>query len=197
LLDADQQTAVAEGLAAGQAEAWAALYDAYAAEVWRYVGRLVGSDAHAVADVVQETMLAAARSARTYDVRRGSLAGWLMGIAHKQAAQHFRRTARMPRSTDRLDDGSLAAVLEAPDELARQEQTEQVRQALAEMPAEHAWLLAAKYADGRPIAALADELSTTSDAVKSKLARARRLFRQTIGRQSRGVGPSVRNYRDA
>ena len=197
LLDADQQTAVAEGLAAGRAEAWAALYDAYATDVWRYVSRLVGGDAHAVADVVQETMLAAARSARTFDPRRGTLAGWLMGIAHRQAALHFRRAARMPRPTDRLEDGAVAPAHEAPDELARQEQSEHVRQALAELPAEHAWLLVAKYADGRSIAALSDELSSSPEAVKSKLARARRLFRQTMGRQSRGPGLSVRNFRDA
>lgn len=188
MLDADQQSAVAQGLAAGRAEAWGALYDAYATDVWRYASRLVGGDAHAVADVVQETMLAAARSARTFDPRRGNLAAWLTGIAHKQAAQHFRRAARMPRSTDQLGDGALAPAHEAPDELGRQEQSEHVRQALAELPAEHAWLLVAKYADGRSIAALSEELSSTSEAVKSKLARARRLFRQVVGRQSREVG---------
>lgn len=197
MLDADQQTAVAEGLAAGRAEAWAALYDAYATDVWRYVSRLVGGDAHAVADVVQETMLAAARSARTFDPARGTLAGWLTGIAHRQAALYFRRAARMPCATDQLHDGALAPVHAEPDELERQEHSQQVRQALAELPAEHAWLLVAKYADGRSIAALSEELSSTTEAVKSKLARARRLFRQTMGRQSRGLGLSVRNFRDA
>jgi RNA polymerase sigma-70 factor (ECF subfamily) len=102
----------------------------------------------------------------------------------------------LPRSTDQLDDGALAPGHAGPDELERQEQCQQVRQALAELPAEHAWLLVAKYGDGRSIAALSEELSSTTEAVKSKLARARRLFRQTMGRQSRGLGLSVRNFRD-
>lgn len=173
---------------AGRAEAWATLYDAYADEVWRYASRLLGGDRHAASDVVQETMLAAARSARGFDPRRGTLGGWLMGIVHRQAALHFRRTARTPLATANVNDLALATSPEAADELVRHEQAEWVRRVLGEMSAEHAWLLVAKYAEGQSIATMSKQISTSADAVKSKLARARRLFRQSINRQSRTAG---------
>ena len=52
--------------------AWHQLYDAYAEAVWRCVARRVGPHAAEVADIVQETFLAAARSARTFDPAQGS-----------------------------------------------------------------------------------------------------------------------------
>ena len=49
-----------------------------------------GSD---VADVVQETFLAAARSAATFDPGRGPLRVWLWGIARRHVALHYRKKA--------------------------------------------------------------------------------------------------------
>ena len=53
---------LARELRGGSAEAWHALYDAYAEAVWRCVARRVGPHAAEVADIVQETFLAAARA---------------------------------------------------------------------------------------------------------------------------------------
>jgi RNA polymerase sigma-70 factor (ECF subfamily) len=188
LLDADQQSAVIEGLAAGRAEAWAALYDEYAEIVWRYAARLLGAGRDGVADVVQETFLAAARSARTFDATRGTLGSWLLGIVHQQTTQYWRRRSRETRSeergvrTEQLNHNSA-------DELQRCERAEHVRRVLAEMPAEYAWLLVQKYVDDRPIAALTGDLAAGAEAVKSKLARARRLFRTAMSRERVGAGP--------
>jgi RNA polymerase sigma-70 factor (ECF subfamily) len=188
LLDADQQSAVIEGLAAGRAEAWATLYDEYAEIVWRYAARLLGAGRDGVADVVQETFLAAARSARTFDATRGTLGSWLLGIVHQQTTQYWRRRSRETRSEER---GVRTEQLNhnPADELQRCEQAEHVRRVLAEMPAESSWLLIQKYVDNRPIAALSGELAAGAEAVKSKLARARRLFRTAMSRERVGAGP--------
>jgi RNA polymerase sigma-70 factor (ECF subfamily) len=193
LLDADQQSAVIEGLAAGRAEAWAALYDEYAEMVWRYAARLLGAGRDgavrdSVADVVQETFLAAARSARTFDATRGTLRSWLLGIVHVQTAQHWRRRGLQARSEVH---GSQSETVDHDPSggLQRREQVEHVRRVLADMPAEYAWLLVQKYVDDRPIAALTGDLAAGADAVKSKLARARRLFRTAMSRERAGAGP--------
>src|SRR6185437_12447852 len=95
-MDEQQERDIARGLRAGEADAWRALYDAHAERVWRAVARLMGAQAVDVADVVQETFLAAARSADSYDAARGSLWWWLWGIARRQVAQ-----GETPRSTAR------------------------------------------------------------------------------------------------
>ncbi|MGH7202654.1 MAG: RNA polymerase sigma factor, partial [Planctomycetaceae bacterium] len=93
-MDPERQRAVAQGLRDGDPDAWAALYDAYYESVCRCAARLLGGGAQDVADVVQETFLAAARSARQFDPARGSLWNWLYGIARKQTALHYRRCGR-------------------------------------------------------------------------------------------------------
>ena len=90
-MDQQQDREIAEGLRAGRSDAWQELYDAYAQRVWRFVARLLGANSADVADVVQETLLSAARSARGYDRREGSLWMWLTGIARNQMAIHHRR----------------------------------------------------------------------------------------------------------
>jgi RNA polymerase sigma-70 factor (ECF subfamily) len=189
MLDAAQESAVIEGLAAGRADAWTALYDEYAETVWRYAARLLGGARDAVADVVQETFMAAARSARSFDASRGTLRSWLLGIVHLQTTQYWRRRGLQTKSEQH---GSQAeAVDHDPSEgLQRRERAEHVRRVLADMPAEYASLLVAKYVDERPIAALVEELAAGAEAVKSKLARARRLFRTAMSRERAGHVPA-------
>ena len=107
--------AIAEGLRAGDASAWRELYDSFAVPTWRLVARWLGANSADVADVVQETFLAAARSARNFDPHKGSLWWWLCGIARHQAALHGRRTARRRQvigEFDSLDDPEFAAPFE-------------------------------------------------------------------------------------
>src|SRR5438270_2532341 len=96
-MDELQEQAVAQGLRAGKADAWRALYDAYAERVWRSVARLMGPGAADVADVVQETFMAAARAAPGYDAARGPLWLWLWGIARRHVALHYRKQQRHDR----------------------------------------------------------------------------------------------------
>ena len=175
---------VARGLREGRPDAWRALYDALAERVWRGVARLLGPNSAEVADVVQETMMAAARSARTYDPDSGSLWNWVWGIARHQVALHFRkrtRDDRLKRPGDWLSGGRLARWLDGAepptDLLETAELAGLVRLALAELPDEYESLLTAKYLDGATVEAIAARDRTTETAVRSKLARARDAFR--------------------
>ncbi|HKD38079.1 MAG TPA: sigma-70 family RNA polymerase sigma factor [Pirellulales bacterium] len=193
MLDEQQQTAVAAGLREGSREAWAWLYDAYSTDVWRYVARLLGPDSAAVADAVQETFLEAARSARRFDPSRGSLWGWLTGIAHHRVAAYWRQAQRAA-ALKRLAESEGAAIQRwlnadaagTADRAALQlEVNELVRAVLAELPADYAALLAGKYIDERSLEQLTRQFGGSVEAVKSKLARARREFRAKFERITR------------
>jgi RNA polymerase sigma-70 factor, ECF subfamily len=193
LLSDDDQTDLIRGLREGRPNAWTALYDRYSADVWRYVARLVGPDAAAVADVVQETFLAAARSARQFDPALGSVWAWLTGIAHHQVKAHWRQASRAARLKTLAKSGALEVLrwLDSTTEEAweRRELADLVRSVLAELPADYATLLAAKYMDEATLEELAQQTSSTVEATKSKLARARREFRAKFERMTRE--PSV------
>lgn len=175
----------------GDRAAWARLYDGYAERVWRFVARLLGSEAAWVADVVQETFLAAAKSAGTFDEARGSVWSWLTGIAHRQAALSWRQRgqeqrlqsvlAAMPlevRYGARVFDDSAPA-----DEwFERRELAVVIRSTLSALPAEYATVLVAKYLDEQAIDDIAIELDESYEAVRSRLARARREFKAVFER---------------
>ena len=195
MLDSERQTAVIRGLRNGSRDSWTTLYDCYSVDVWRYVARLLGPDAAAVADVVQETFLAAARSAKAFDASRGTLGGWLTGIAHHQVSMHWRQAGRAERLRKLAESGAseicrwLDAVEPPAETWERRELADLVRGVLADLPVEYAALLAAKYFDDRSLEQMAENSGSSVEATKSKLARARREFRARFERLSREPEP--------
>jgi RNA polymerase sigma-70 factor (ECF subfamily) len=194
-MDDRQEREVAQGLRQGRPEAWQALYEAYAEQVWRAVARLLGSDAADVADVVQETFLAAARGAAAYDPTRGSLWMWLWGIARNHVALHRRKQGqfdRLRRAGAWLasGDGAVLGYLRGRDSplpeeaLASAELATLVRATLTDLPDEYGLLLTAKYLDDLPVEDIARQTRSTSSAVRSKLARARQAFREAFERHT-------------
>ncbi len=182
MLDEHTQNTVIRGLREGCRDAWATLYDAYSVDLWRYVARLLGPDESAVGDVVQEAFIDAARGARQFDASRGSLWSWLTGIAHHRVSAYWRQSVRQTRlqrlaesgaiDVRNLFDGEAVGALADEREIA-----DFVRGVLAEISADHAALLTAKYLDGLSMATIAEHLGGTVEAIKSKLARARQEFR--------------------
>ncbi len=172
----DDERAIAAGLRAGRADAWECLHDRYAERVWRVVARLVGGES-AVADVVQETFLEAARSARSFDPARGPLWAWLFGVARTQALLHLRRTARHAQERGRYPRGWDEPGREPLDELLARESADLVRLTLLELPEEYGRMLAAKYLLGASLEDIARAERLSPVAARSKLARAREAFR--------------------
>ena len=183
MLDADEQLAVIRGLREGSRDAWARLYDAYSVDVWRYVAKLLGADAVAVGDVVQEAFIDAARSARQFDVTRGTLWSWLTGIAHHRVLAHWRQTNRQNRLRQLVETGNadvrqmFDGQAEAKTVHQQRETADFVRSVLAELPDDYAALLAGKYLDNASLAELSQQWGSSVEAIKSKLARARQEFR--------------------
>jgi len=184
-MDETQERRIAQGLRDGQPNAWRDFYDAFAERVWRSVARLLGSSSADVADVVQETFFAAAKSARGYDPAKGSLWFWLWGIARRHLALHFRKRQQYERlqlarawlvaSNGRLQSSPHEA-------LETGELVELVRSTLAELPVEYEDVLTAKYLDGVSVEQLAGRDRCTETAVRSRLARARSAFREAFAK---------------
>jgi RNA polymerase sigma-70 factor, ECF subfamily len=185
---------IARGLRDGRTDAWRALYDAYARRIWQNVARQMSRDAADVADVVQETFLAAARSAMQYDPARGSLWMWLCGIARRHVALHYRGRQRRDRLHQTAEASAalggrtirwLESTSPAPAEsLAQCELADLVRAVLNDLPVDYEMLLVAKYFDAVSVEELAGQEDCSAEAVRSKLARARRAFRKAFRRRA-------------
>ena len=183
MLSSEEQLDVGRRLREGDREAWGALYENYNIAVWRLTARLVGPDAAGVADVVQEVFLAAAGSARRFDTEQGTLWSWLTGIVHRQVSNYWRKAERADRwkalaESGKIDVAGLLESHESPSGIEEQrEVADLVRRVLAELSADHAILLTAKYLDDYSLEEMAAQSGSSVEATKSKLARARREFR--------------------
>lgn len=101
------------------ARAWAAGDPTAAEQAWKQFGRLVHTycaralgDATAAADCTQETFVGAWRSRDRFDPAKGTLAGWLLGIARYKVLDARRAASRAPEPVGDdlpLDDASPAA----------------------------------------------------------------------------------------
>lgn len=168
------------GLVNGKQAAWTALCDRYGVRLWKFIARLVGADEAVVADVYQETMLAVAEAGRRLDASETRLWPWLAAIGHNQTALHWRRTYRTPATGSDLS--STAGDDDPVKTLQRRESAARIRELLVEMPADYVALLTAKYVDELSIEEIVQLLGGTFEGVRSKLARARRDFRQRYER---------------
>jgi RNA polymerase sigma-70 factor (ECF subfamily) len=173
-------------LKSGRAEAWYALYDEHAEAVWRLVARMIGPARADVADVVQETFLAAARSAGQFDRSRGSPRAWLNGIARRQVALYFRREQRHERlltgaGRPALERERIVDWIEGRQEtplglLVRTEIVDAVRFTLVSLAEPHASALVARYINGTDVEQMARDEGCGTTAIRSRLARARKAF---------------------
>ena len=190
MLDEHDQRAVIRGLRDGHRDAWTALYDGYSTDVWRYVARLIGSSTVDVADVVQDTFLAAARSARQFDADKGTLWSWLTGIAHHQTSIYWKQVNKRSRLFELVQSGAgdlrrwIDEPLDTSDIWSRREMADLVRATLASLSSDYATMLTAKYLDEQSLEEIASQQGGSVDAVKSKLARARREFRSRFERMA-------------
>ncbi len=78
-----------------------AFYRQHIEAVQRFVARRV-ADPHLVADLTAEVFLAVIRSADTYRPDRGSVVGWLYGVAHNVVSAERRRRVREHRAHERI-----------------------------------------------------------------------------------------------
>ncbi len=192
------------GLQRGDSRAWELLYERCAPDIWQHVTRLIGNNSQDVADVVQDTFLAAAKSAGSYRKSSGSLKAWLYGIARRQVALHYRKAGQNQRLKDSLrwfrsNGGSLQRWLMGQESqinglLEAQELTVLVQRALCDLPANYRSCLLAKYVDDLPAQQIAQEMGSSPAAVDSLMARARAAFRKNFAKLTGHAAPDMKGY---
>ena len=97
-MDSDREDRTAEDAellrahAAGDAQAFARLYDRYDRPCFRFIRRMLGpAQADAAEDLHQESWIAVSRSAGGFDSAKASFPAWLFTIARNKVFDHLRR----------------------------------------------------------------------------------------------------------
>lgn len=172
--------ALLAGLTAGDRDASAAFVRRFQARAYGLARTIVG-DSGTAEDVAQEAFVRAWRYGASYDARRGTVVTWLLRIVRNVAVDRLRLRLAEP-----LDPELLASKLQlhapraATDDQAAIGEREQLRRALANMPAEQrrALLLAAYL--GRTAAEIAEleaiPLGTAKTRIRTAMHRLRDLM---------------------
>jgi RNA polymerase sigma-70 factor, ECF subfamily len=157
------------GVKAGDAAAFALLYDRHSRAAYGLAYRILG-EATAAEDVVQEAFLTVWRQAATYGPERGTVRAWLLAIVHHRAIDHVRRRSYREERQQALD-----AVADPPDSADTWEQARQsvegqhVREALEHLPPDQRRSITLAYFGGYTHDEIARLLGVPLGTVKGRL----------------------------
>jgi RNA polymerase sigma-70 factor, ECF subfamily len=157
-------------VAAGDAQAFAVLYERHANVAFSLAFRMCGRSAIAE-EVVQEAFLSLWRSGTRYDRARGSVRTWVLGIVHNRGIDALRRG--MARELGTVSDEGIEERLEAPErtdvEVGRRDEAREIRTALEGLPAEQSHVIELAYYGGFTHSEIASMLDMPIGTVKGRM----------------------------
>ena len=150
-----------------------AWYDSVTPRVYAYLLSRC-SVASVAEELTQQTLVAAIRSAASFDGRENAIP-WLIGIARHQLAGHYRVLEREERRHQRMVVHEVAVRTEG-SEWARFERRDAVARALRNLPAMQRAVLVLRFFDRLSVKEVATEIGRSESATESLLGRARAAF---------------------
>src|SRR5438093_8232210 len=126
--------------AKGEEEAFTLLYRRHQAAMYRFALRMTGS-AWAAEEIVQDVFMTLMRAPKKYDSSRGTLGGYLYGIARNRVMKHLERLPREVPLEQKNEDGTGSRIVlqdaSTPATwVERRERMQQVRAAVLDLPVE-------------------------------------------------------------
>lgn len=181
LLVARDDTAIVEGLRAGEGWARAALFDRYAPQVQRILARILGHELHTdLEDLVHDAFVQALGSIhRLRDP--AALLGWMQSIAAHTAY----RSIRARRARRWLRFWEPAQVPEVVVDGVEPELVEAYRRTYAlldRMPTDERVAFALRHIDGMELTSVADACACSLATIKRRLTRAEQRFARAAER---------------
>ncbi len=170
---AESDQALVRKTAAGDREAFAALYRRHQASVYRFARLMTGS-ASTAEDVVQEVFLALMKDAGRYDAARATLTTYLFGTARRVTRRRLlreRRFVEIDASDTAADDSpDVSAMLERKDAL------HQLRDAIVSLPSRYREVVVLCDLEDVTYETAAASIGCAIGTVRSRLHRARQLL---------------------
>lgn len=163
--------------AAGDEEAFVALYRRFQGGIYRFAWRMTGSR-EAAEDVTQETFLAIVRGPVRYDEARGAFGGYLYGIARNVLLKRAGR--ERPFVSLGAEEGELRSGDDPTADLDRRQAVDAVRQAVLALPLHYREVVVLAELQGLPYEEVASVLECPVGTVRSRLHRARALLAQKL-----------------
>ena len=168
-------------LRSGKEEAFVALYGRRRGAIYRFSLHMTGSPTLAE-DITQEVFLTLIRDRCGYDPQRGTLAGYLFGIARKLVLRHLSRNRALgdAEAKDRKMLANFGACADPMVDLMRQEGIEELRRAVLALPKRYREVVVLCDLEEVDYLEAARLLNCPIGTVRSRLHRARALLLEKL-----------------
>lgn len=164
----------------GDQTAMGELYDRYFDRVYSLVFNQVDRNKEVAEDIVQDTFLAALKSAKSFK-GRSSAYTWLCSIAYHKVADHYRRQSRERKrmvsgiDVDTLEDSENPGRQPQPDSMIESAETRQVvNEALSKLPFDYQQVLLLKYVEEMSVLEISQIMGRSPKSVEGLLTRSRK-----------------------
>ena len=156
------------------------VYREHVTPVWRYVRLRVPSDSDAE-DVTSQVFEKALRSWPSYDAARGTVGGWLVGIARHAVADWWRKHGRELPSDDIGDRIAESAEDDPEGDALRRLGADDVRRQLGVLTAREREAVALRFGSELSSSEVAAVLGVTPSAARMLVHRAIARLREVMG----------------
>jgi RNA polymerase sigma-70 factor (ECF subfamily) len=166
----------------GDEQAFTALYRRRQGSIYRFALHMSGSPA-AAEDIVQEVFLALLREECGFDPERGTLSGYLFGIARKLVLRNLERgrsNVPLEAETDEMAPRELAVIDDPLAGLTRHEAIEALRRAVQALPRRYREVVVLCDLEELDYADAAVALGCPIGTVRSRMHRARALLLEKL-----------------
>ena len=154
---------------AGDADAFATLYDRHSQAAFSLAYRMMG-ERQAAEDLAQDAFLKVWRGASSYRAERGSVRTWILSIVHNRGIDKLRSQASRRKTQERVEASApRSQPSEAFAETWRNSQRDQVREALNTLPAEQLKILELAYFSGYTHVEISELLGLPLGTVKGRM----------------------------
>jgi len=171
-------------LAKGNEDAFRTLYERYQGRIYRFALHMSGNPATGE-ETTQEVFLALMGKPKAYDPAKGSLAGYLFGMARNITRRAMRETAddiSLDEETER-DEFAVAGDLDVLEELTNGELLSALRQAVLTLPEPYREAVVLCDLEELSYQEAADLLECAPGTVASRLNRARSILKKKLSVQ--------------
>jgi RNA polymerase sigma-70 factor (ECF subfamily) len=182
----EQDADMLKRLQDGDRTAMAELYDRYFDRVYSLVFNQVDRNRDVAEDIVQETFLAALKSAKSFK-GRSSAYTWLCSIAYHKVADHYRRQSRERKrmvsgvDVDTVDVSDNPGRQPQPDSLIESAETRQVvNEALAKLPWDYRQVLILKYVEELSVQEISQIMDRSPKSIEGLLTRSRKALQTQL-----------------
>jgi RNA polymerase sigma-70 factor, ECF subfamily len=150
---------------AGNADAFARLYNAYVGPLYRYVALRVNDDA-AAEDITSQVFLKAWDKLGSFQQGRVPFLSWLFRIAHNAVIDHY-RTHKTPLPLDDASPEASTGDNTVEDQIEGKFESDQLRAALQQLTADQQQVLILRFVAEMDTSEIARELGKNPGAVRA------------------------------